>query len=65
MVAGLDTSGWSMCPDSALDPLGHHAVTCRHEEMWSYAIREMSEARPFDCKAVRRVLQAHVMQHAR
>ena len=30
---GLDTSGWSMCPfcpDIALDPLGHHAVTCRH-----------------------------------
>eukprot|EP00731_Ephydatia_muelleri_P006380 Em0003g628a len=26
----LDTSGWSMCPDTALDPLGHHAVTCRH-----------------------------------
>ena len=30
---GLDTSGQSMCPfcpDMALDPLGHHAVTCRH-----------------------------------
>ena len=30
---GLDTSGRSMCPFSpniALDPLGHHAVTCRH-----------------------------------
>ena len=30
---GLDTSGQSMCPfcpDTALDPLGHHAVTCRH-----------------------------------
>eukprot|EP00731_Ephydatia_muelleri_P000108 Em0001g108a len=30
---GLDTSGRSMClfcPDTALDPLGHHAVTCRH-----------------------------------
>ena len=27
---GLDTSGWSMCPDTALDPLGHHAVTCKH-----------------------------------
>ncbi|KAL5509138.1 hypothetical protein EMCRGX_G004448 [Ephydatia muelleri] len=30
---GLDTSGWSMCPfcpNIALDPLGHHAVTCRH-----------------------------------
>ena len=29
---GLDTSGQSMCPfcpDTALDPLGHHAVTCR------------------------------------
>ena len=31
---GLDTSARSMCPfcpDTALDPLGHHAVTCRHE----------------------------------
>ena len=30
---GLDTSGRSMCPfcpDTALDPLGHHDVTCRH-----------------------------------
>ncbi|KAL5479843.1 hypothetical protein EMCRGX_G023432, partial [Ephydatia muelleri] len=30
---GLDTSGRSMCPfcpDTALDPLGHHVVTCRH-----------------------------------
>ena len=30
---GLDTSGLSMCPfspDTALDPLGHHATTCRH-----------------------------------
>ena len=30
---GLDTSGRSMCPfcpDTALDPLGHHAVTCRN-----------------------------------
>ena len=30
---GLDTSGRSVCPfcpDTALDPLGHHAVTCRH-----------------------------------
>ena len=30
---GLDTTGRSMCPfcpDTALDPLGHHAVTCRH-----------------------------------
>ena len=30
---GLDTSGQSMCPfcpDTTLDPLGHHAVTCRH-----------------------------------
>ena len=30
---GLDTSGRStcpFCPDTALDPLGHHAVTCRH-----------------------------------
>ena len=30
---GLDTSGRSMCPfcpNTALDPLGHHAVTCRH-----------------------------------
>ena len=30
---GLDTSGRSMCPfcsDTVLDPLGHHAVTCRH-----------------------------------
>ena len=29
----LDTSGRSMCPfcpDTALDPLGHHAVTCMH-----------------------------------
>ena len=38
---GLDTSGRSMypfCPDTALDPLGHHAVTCRHGGMWSHAI---------------------------
>ncbi|KAL5474377.1 hypothetical protein EMCRGX_G026317 [Ephydatia muelleri] len=30
---GLDTSGGSpcpLCPDTALDPLGHHAATCRH-----------------------------------
>eukprot|EP00731_Ephydatia_muelleri_P023351 Em0015g934a len=30
---GLDTSGGSLCPlcpDTALDPLGHHATTCRH-----------------------------------
>ena len=30
---GLETSGQSMCPfcpDTTLDPLGHHAVTCRH-----------------------------------
>ena len=30
---GLDTSGRSMCPfcpDTALDPSGHHMVTCRH-----------------------------------
>ena len=30
---GLDTSGrftCPFCPDTALDPLGHHAVTCRH-----------------------------------
>ena len=30
---GLDTSGRStcpFCPNTALDPLGHHAVTCRH-----------------------------------
>ncbi|KAL5483977.1 hypothetical protein EMCRGX_G020399 [Ephydatia muelleri] len=30
---GLDTSGSSpcpLCPDTALDPLGHHAATCRH-----------------------------------
>ena len=30
---GLDTSGGStcpFCPDTALDPLGHHAATCRH-----------------------------------
>ena len=30
---GLDTSVQLMCPfcpDTALDPLGHHAVTCRH-----------------------------------
>eukprot|EP00731_Ephydatia_muelleri_P029188 Em0020g832a len=30
---GLDTSGRSMCPfcpATALDPLGHYAVTCRH-----------------------------------
>ena len=30
---GLDTSGRSMCPfcpTTALDPLGHYAVTCRH-----------------------------------
>ena len=30
---GWITSGRSMCPfcpDTALDPLGHHAVTCRH-----------------------------------
>ena len=26
----LNTSGQSMCAHSALDPLGHHAVTCRH-----------------------------------
>ena len=39
---GLDTSGRSMCPfcpDTVLDPLGHHAVTCRHGGgMWSHAI---------------------------
>ncbi|KAL5481607.1 hypothetical protein EMCRGX_G021802 [Ephydatia muelleri] len=32
---GLDTSCRSMCPfcpDTAPDPLGHHAVTCRHGE---------------------------------
>ena len=36
---GLDTSGRSMCPfcpNTALDPLGHHAVTCRLGKM-SYA----------------------------
>ena len=30
---GLDTSGWStcpFCPHAALDPLGHHAIACRH-----------------------------------
>ncbi|KAL5505389.1 hypothetical protein EMCRGX_G006811 [Ephydatia muelleri] len=30
---GLDTSGDSscpLCPDTTLDPLGHHAATCRH-----------------------------------
>ena len=30
---GLDTSGRStcpFCPHAALDPLGHHAITCRH-----------------------------------
>ena len=29
---GLDTSRsmCPFCPDTALDPLGHHAVTCRH-----------------------------------
>eukprot|EP00731_Ephydatia_muelleri_P010164 Em0005g750a len=30
---GLDTSGGSLCPhcpDTALDPLGHHAASCRH-----------------------------------
>ena len=30
---GLDTSSRFMCPfwpNTALDPLGHHAVTCRH-----------------------------------
>ena len=30
---GLDTSGGSLCPhcpDIALDPLGHHAASCRH-----------------------------------
>ena len=39
---GLDTSGPSMCPfcpNTALDPLGYHAVTCRHGgEIWSYAL---------------------------
>ena len=38
---GLDTFGRSMCsfcPDTALDPLGHHAVTCRHGGDRSYAI---------------------------
>ena len=25
---GLDTSSCSLCPDSILDPLGHHASTC-------------------------------------
>ena len=28
----------SFCPDIALDPLGHRAVTCRHGETWSSAI---------------------------
>ena len=31
---GLDTSGRSMCPfcpNTTLDPVGHHTVTCRHE----------------------------------
>ena len=30
---GLDTSGGSRCPvcsEKALDPLGHHAITCTH-----------------------------------
>ena len=30
---GLDTSGGSLCslcPDTVLDPLGHHASTCKH-----------------------------------
>eukprot|EP00731_Ephydatia_muelleri_P022875 Em0015g458a len=30
---GLDTSGGSLCPvcsEKALDPLGHHAITCTH-----------------------------------
>ena len=30
---GLDTSGGSLCslcPDTLLDPLGHHATTCKH-----------------------------------
>ena len=26
---GLDTSGGSLCPDIALDPLGHHVALCR------------------------------------
>ena len=33
MYTGLDTSGGSLCPhcpDIALDPLGHHAASCRH-----------------------------------
>eukprot|EP00731_Ephydatia_muelleri_P002958 Em0001g2958a len=53
---GLDTSGRSMCPfcpDTALDPLGHHAVTCRHGGMWSHAIivyemRDLAHTRPAD-----------------
>ena len=30
---GMDTSQGSQCalrPDKALDPLGHHAITCKH-----------------------------------
>ncbi|KAL5476267.1 hypothetical protein EMCRGX_G026190 [Ephydatia muelleri] len=33
MVVGLNTAGGSccpFCPDTVLDPLGHHAVSCRH-----------------------------------
>eukprot|EP00731_Ephydatia_muelleri_P027206 Em0019g79a len=53
---GLDTFGRSMCsfcPDTALDPLGHHAVTCRHGGDRSYAIifyrmRDLAQTRPTD-----------------
>ncbi|KAL5477904.1 hypothetical protein EMCRGX_G024759 [Ephydatia muelleri] len=56
---GLDTSGQSMCsfcPDTALDPLGHHAVTCRHGhahlcvrlEKGNGLTRDLDHTRPAD-----------------
>eukprot|EP00731_Ephydatia_muelleri_P021996 Em0014g587a len=54
---GLDTSGRSMCPfcpDTALDPLGHHAVTCRHggdvvtRAIIVYEMRDLAHTRPAD-----------------
>ena len=31
MVAGVGYFWSVFCPDTALDPLGHHAVTCRQD----------------------------------
>ncbi|KAL5463725.1 hypothetical protein EMCRGX_G032650 [Ephydatia muelleri] len=54
---GLDTFGRSMCsfcPDTALDPLGHHAVTCRHGgdsesvERGHGLTRDLAQTRPTD-----------------